>query len=166
MSAATFRTLLETRQWLRTHLEQRRNPFNAIDHEAAARHIETLPGADPVSWAGHWLSEAEGFAARARETEENGEREPARARIFGGSTLAEYVARCPELSLLDQGDLDLPSCPLLLANGKDDRQNASADLHLALEHGGPKTGRMFPGGHMGEGPVLPTVLDRLAERLS
>ncbi|MEU1816819.1 hypothetical protein ABZ543_16690 [Streptomyces roseifaciens] len=28
---------------------------------------------------------------------------PARARIFGGSTFEDYVERCPELSLLDQG---------------------------------------------------------------
>lgn len=44
--------------------------------------------------------------------------------------------------------------------GRDaERQNASADLHLALEHGGPKMTRMFPGSHIGEGPVLPTVVD-------
>ncbi|WP_201724376.1 alpha/beta hydrolase family protein [Streptomyces antimycoticus] len=91
---------------------------------------------------------------------------PARARIFGGRTFEDYVARCPELSLLDQGVLDLPSCPLLLVNGKDDQQNASADMYLALEHGSPKTARMFPGGHMGVGPVLPSVVNWLAEQLS
>ncbi|NUW33043.1 alpha/beta hydrolase [Nonomuraea sp. SMC257] len=90
---------------------------------------------------------------------------PARARIFGGTTFADYVARCPELSLLDQGILDLRSCPLLLVNGKDDQQNASADIHLALEHGDPKTARLFPGGHMGSGPVLPTIVDWLTDRL-
>ncbi|MFD0167045.1 hypothetical protein ACFVJH_23280 [Streptomyces decoyicus] len=59
-------------------------------------------------------------------------------------------------------------CPLLLVNGEDDlhdRRNAWADLYLALEHG-PKTARMFPGGPMGEGPVLPTVLDWITGRLS
>ncbi|MFE2188578.1 alpha/beta hydrolase family protein [Streptomyces sp. NPDC059455] len=90
---------------------------------------------------------------------------PARARIFGGSTFADYVVRCPELSLLDQGVLDRESCPLLLVNGKDDQQNAAADIHLALEHGDPKTARLFPGGHMGSGPVLPTIADWLADRL-
>lgn len=73
----------------------------------------------------------------------------ARARLFGGKTFEDYIARCPELSLLDQGILDKPSCPLLLVNGKDDLQNASADTHLALEHGDPKTARLYPGGHMG-----------------
>jgi len=89
----------------------------------------------------------------------------ARARIFGGSTFEDYVAHCPKLSLLDQGILELPCCPLLLVNGKDDLQNASADIHLALEYGNPKTARLFPGGHMGEGPVLPTVSSWLVQQL-
>ncbi|WP_058041216.1 hypothetical protein [Streptomyces roseifaciens] len=64
---------------------------------------------------------------------------PAGARIFGGRALEDYVDRCPELSLLDQGVLDMPCCcPLLLVNGKDDQQNTSADLCLALEHGAPR----------------------------
>jgi esterase FrsA len=90
----------------------------------------------------------------------------ARARIFGGSTFEDYVAECPKLSLLDQGILDQPCCPLLLVNGKDDLQNASADIHLALEHGDPKTARLFPGGHMGDGPVLPTVSSWLVQQLT
>ena len=90
----------------------------------------------------------------------------ARARIFGGDTFDDYIAHCPELSLLDQGVLDQPSSPLLLVNGKDDQQNASADIYLALEHGDPKTARMFPGGHMGDGPVLPTVSDWLEQQLA
>ncbi|MCT7657995.1 alpha/beta hydrolase family protein [Mycobacterium deserti] len=73
----------------------------------------------------------------------------ARARIFGGSTFEDYVAHCPQLSLLDQGVLDMPCCPLLMVNGKDDLQNASADITLALEYGDPKTARLYPGGHMG-----------------
>lgn len=90
----------------------------------------------------------------------------ARARIFGGKDFDDYVAHCPGLSLLDQGVLDQPSCALLLVNGKDDQQNASADIYLALEHGDPKTARMFPGGHMGDGPVLPTVSDWLERQLA
>ncbi|MFE5119466.1 alpha/beta hydrolase family protein [Streptomyces sp. NPDC056669] len=371
MPAAPSRTLPEAQQWLRDHLERRDHPFNAIDHAAAARHIDTLPGTDPETWAGHWLAGAEDFAVRACEAESGGDREgalenwwqayqfaflgrfpsplhpaklaayhravecfrrvsaleptpiqhvalpfegrdgdgdmvrffvarppggaarppvvmmwggidvwkeesyargrmlrergfatlhidkpgvgqsplhagrdaerqwdpvfawlrdqddldtgrvaalglsfggywalklahthrehlaaavnwgggvhltfqpewqersrnassylmdlmPARARIFGGETFEDYVARCPELSLLDQGVLDMPSCPLLLVNGKDDQQNASADMYLALEHGSPKTARMFPGGHMGAGPVLPSVVNWLTEQL-
>ncbi|WP_432841949.1 alpha/beta hydrolase family protein [Dactylosporangium sp. CA-092794] len=88
----------------------------------------------------------------------------ARARIFGGATFADYVARCPELSLLDQGVLDGPSCPLLLVNGKDDLQNASADIALALEHGDPKTARLYPGGHMGAD--MKAIQDVIADWLS
>ncbi|MEO3854282.1 alpha/beta fold hydrolase [Acrocarpospora sp. B8E8] len=88
----------------------------------------------------------------------------ARARIFGGSTFEDYVARCPELSLLDQGLMDGPSCPLLLVNGKDDLQNASADITLALEYGDPKTARLYPGGHMGAD--MKTIQDVIAQWLS
>ena len=90
----------------------------------------------------------------------------ARAAIFGGKTFEDYVARCPELSLLDQGLLDQPSAPILLVNGRHDLQNATDDIYLALEHGDPKAARIFPGGHMGEGPTVPTIGDWLAERLA
>ncbi len=90
----------------------------------------------------------------------------ARAALFGGTTFEEYVARCPELSLLDQGLLDEPSAPLLLVNGRNDLQNATDDIYLSLEHGDPKAVRIFPGGHMGEGPTVPTIGDWLAERLA
>jgi esterase FrsA len=89
-----------------------------------------------------------------------------RARLFGGTTFEDYVACCPELSLLDQGVLDRPSCPLLLVNGKDDQQNSPDDMVLALEHGDPKTARYFPGGHMGTGPIMPTILAWLERELA
>jgi hypothetical protein len=83
---------------------------------------------------------------------------PARARIFGGETFDDYVARCQELSLLDQGLLEQPSAPLLLVNGRADLQNSIQDVYLSLDHGDPKSARVFDGGHMGEGPVVPTIL--------
>lgn len=91
---------------------------------------------------------------------------PSRARIFGEATFEDYIARCPELSLLEQGVLDIPCAPLLLVNGVDDQQNDATDIHLALEHGDPKTARLFPGGHMGTGPVGPVVIDWLVARLT
>jgi len=91
---------------------------------------------------------------------------PSRARIFGGRDFDDYIARCPELSLLDQGILDLPCSPLLLVNGKDDQQNDARDIYLALEHGDPKTARLFPGGHMGTGPVGATVINWLLAQLA
>ena len=90
---------------------------------------------------------------------------PARARIFGGETFDDYIARCGELSLLDQGLLDGPSAPLLLVNGRDDVQNSIDDIYLSLDHGDPKSARVFDGGHMGEGPVVPTIVGWVGERL-
>jgi esterase FrsA len=90
---------------------------------------------------------------------------PARARIFGGETFEDYVASCPGLSLLDQGLLDQPSAPLLLVNGRDDVQNSIDDIYLSLDHGDPKAARVFDGGHMGEGPVAPTIADWVAVQL-
>jgi len=84
---------------------------------------------------------------------------PARARIFGGETFDDYVSRSAELSLLDQGLLDTPSAPLLLVNGRDDAQNSIDDIYLSLDHGDPKSARVFDGGHMGEGPVVPTIVE-------
>ncbi|MBU6529619.1 alpha/beta hydrolase family protein [Streptomyces mayonensis] len=370
MSADLTRTLHDAQDWLRTHLAERRNPFNAIDEAAARRAIDTLPGTDPVTWAGHWTGIAADFADRAGSQEKSGdlkeareawwqayqfaflgrypspvhpakldayvqarayfahatalddppvehvtvpfeggenegdtvsffvarprgvERPPvvmmwggidvwkeetyargrklrergfatlhmdkpgvgqspvlagpdaerqwdpvfawlensdldasrcaalglsfggywamklahthrerltaavnwgggvhltfqpewqeksrnassylmdlmaARSRIFGGRTFEDYVAACPQLSLLDQGILERPCAPLLLVNGIDDRQNSAEDIHLSLRHGDPKTARLFPGGHMGTGPVMPTITDWLTARLT
>lgn len=90
----------------------------------------------------------------------------ARARIFGGETFEDYVARCQELSLLDQGLLDQPSAPMLLVNGRDDVQNSIDDIYLSLDHGDPKSVRVFDGGHMGEGPVAPTIVAWVARELA
>jgi hypothetical protein len=90
----------------------------------------------------------------------------ARARIFGGKTFEDYIAKCQELSLLDQGYLDTNSAELLLVNGRDDVQNSIEDIYLSLDHGNPKSARIFDGGHMGIGPVLPTILTWLEQRLS
>jgi esterase FrsA len=88
-----------------------------------------------------------------------------RQRMLGAADDAEYVAFFQRLSLLDQGLLDQPSAPLLLVNGKEDRQCPVADIHLLLEHGTPKSVRLFPGGHMGLTPqTLPTIVDWLAKQ--
>lgn len=89
----------------------------------------------------------------------------ARARIFGGETFEDYVARCRELSLLDQGLLDRSCAPLLLINGRDDLQNSIDDIYLSLDHGDPKSVRVFDGGHMGEGPVVPTIVEWVSRQL-
>ncbi|MEF9926856.1 MAG: alpha/beta hydrolase [Massilia sp.] len=86
-----------------------------------------------------------------------------RQRMLGASTDQEYIEFFRRLSLVDQGLLDMPCSPLLLVNGKHDKQCPIADLHLLTEHGSPKAVRLFPGGHMGNTPqTLPTVVQWLA----
>ncbi len=87
-----------------------------------------------------------------------------RAAALGLETADEYIAAAPALSLLTQGLLDGPSCAMLLTDGKDDQQVPIEDFYLLLEHGSPKDARIFPGGHMGEGPVQQTVVDWIVAR--
>jgi esterase FrsA len=86
-----------------------------------------------------------------------------RSRMLGATTDEEYIAGFERLSLLDQGLLEKVCAPLLLVNGKDDRQCPIEDVHLLLEHGSPKSVRLFPGGHMGHTPqTVPTIIAWLA----
>ena len=90
----------------------------------------------------------------------------ARANLFGKKTFDELCAVMPSLSLLDQGWLDKPCAPLLIVNGKEDKQVPLEDFYLLLERGSPKTIRLFPGGHMGAIPnIFKTVLAWLHEKL-
>jgi hypothetical protein len=53
-----------------------------------------------------------------------------------------------------------------LVNGKEDKQVPLEDFYLLLEHGHPKTIRLFPGGHMGNIPfVFETVIPWLHQKL-
>ena len=76
----------------------------------------------------------------------------ARAAIFGGETFEDYVARCPELSLLSQGLLDQPCAPLLLVNGRDDVQNWIDDIYLSLDAWRPQGGSRVRRRPHGRGP--------------
>jgi len=90
----------------------------------------------------------------------------ARANLFGKKTFDELCTVMPALSLVDQGLLDKPCAPLLIVNGKEDKQVPLDDFYLLLEHGNPKAIRLFAGGHMGAIPNLfKTVLAWLHERL-
>jgi len=91
----------------------------------------------------------------------------ARCRLFGVDNLDDLVEPWSELSLKDQGWLDKPSCPMLIVNGKNDLQTPIADLYILLEHGTPKSARVFPGGHMGQTPeTFPTIVNWLKNELS
>ena len=76
------------------------------------------------------------------------------------------MAYVPRLSLLEQRLVDQPCAPLLLVNGKGDTQTPIEDIYFLMEHGSPKTARVFPGGHMGNTPdTLPTIIRWLRERV-
>jgi esterase FrsA len=91
----------------------------------------------------------------------------ARCHIFGVDHLDELLTVWPSLSLKAQGWLEEPSCPMLIVNGKEDLQTPIADLYILLEHGTPKSARVFPGGHMGQTPeTLPTIIAWLKNELS
>jgi esterase FrsA len=89
-----------------------------------------------------------------------------RCRMLGARNDAEYVEGFARLSLLEQNILDKPCAPMLLVNGKEDRQCPIEDLNLLLEHGSPKAVRLFPGGHMGLTPrTLPTIVEWLTKQV-
>ncbi len=80
----------------------------------------------------------------------------ARGRAVGTRTMDEFLAAVPRFSLLSMGLLDKPSAPLLCVNGKLDDQAPIDDVYLLMEHGSPKTARIYPEGHhMGRTPGIP-----------
>lgn len=90
-----------------------------------------------------------------------------RMAMLGATDDEGYIEGFRQLSLIDQGLLDRPCAPLLLVNGKDDRQCPNADIDLLLEHGNPKAVRLFPGGHMGNTPqTLPTIVAWIVSQFS
>ena len=79
---------------------------------------------------------------------------------------------CAPLSLKTMGLLDKKSAPLLGVNGKLDDQAPIADVYLLMEHGNPKSARVYPEGHhMGRTPgqhpdeIANTIVGWLKERL-
>jgi esterase FrsA len=81
----------------------------------------------------------------------------ARGRAMGVTTLEEFLDAAPRLSLLTMGLLDKPSAPLLGVNGKLDDQAPVDDIYLLMEHGRPKSARIYAGGHhMGRTPGEPS----------
>jgi hypothetical protein len=80
----------------------------------------------------------------------------AKCAMHGAKDLDDLLARARPFSLLEQGLLDRPSCPMLVVNGARDTQVPIADLYLLLEHGDAKDAWVNPqGGHMGRSPQWP-----------
>jgi pimeloyl-ACP methyl ester carboxylesterase len=130
-----------------------------------------------VSWGGHWAARV-AFAEKDRlravvdwagptdvyfsrewQSKALGTREylfdlfAARAGVYGVSTLEEFYAYGPRMSLKNADALSRPSAPMLLVNGEKDSQVPIEDLYLLLRHGSPKEAWVNPqGGHIGRGP--------------
>lgn len=80
----------------------------------------------------------------------------ARGQATGWKTMDEFIANIGRFSLQAMGLLDKPSAPILGINGKRDDQAPIADVYLLLEHGSPKSARVYPEGrHMGRTPGMP-----------
>lgn len=129
-------------------------------------HRDRIAGA--VNWGGgaHYMFQRD-WISRSRHPESYlMELVETRMMMLGAKTEEEYAAFFERLSLLDQGLLDRPNAPLLLVNGREDQQCPVADIDLLVDHGQPKSVRMFPGGHMGITPkTLPTIIDWLCNRV-
>jgi esterase FrsA len=96
----------------------------------------------------------------------------ARGRAMGTTTLEDFLDAAPRLSLLTMGLLDKPSAPILGVNGKLDDQAPVDDIYLLMEHGSPKSARIYAQGHhMGRTPGEPsehitaTIVEWLREQL-
>jgi len=147
----------------------------ALDYLATRPEIDAKRiGVQGGSWAGHWAAKL-AIVERERlkavvsqggpihfyfqpewQTKALGTREylfdlfPARASVYGVSTLEEFLAYGPRLSLKNEGLIAKPSAPMFLVNGDHDSQVPIADLDLMLHSGSPKEAWVNPGGgHMG-----------------
>jgi esterase FrsA len=96
----------------------------------------------------------------------------ARSRAMGTKTLEEFLDIAPRFSLLTMGLIGQPSAPILGVNGKLDDQAPVDDIYLLMEHGSPKSARIYASGHhMGRTPGEPsehiteTIVEWLKERL-
>lgn len=121
-----------------------------------------------VNWGGgaHHMFQREWVEASRHPESYLMELVETRRRMLGVQDDQGYIDAFAKLSLKDQGLLDGPCAPMLLVNGKDDRQCPIADIHLLYESGSPKTVRLFPGGHMGFGPhTVPTIVAWLKQQL-
>jgi pimeloyl-ACP methyl ester carboxylesterase len=96
----------------------------------------------------------------------------ARGRAVGVNSVEDFLKAVAPLSLKTMGLLDKKSAPLLGVNGELDDQAPIADVYLLLEHGNPKSARIYPDGHhMGRTPGQPaehithTIVDWLKDQL-
>lgn len=130
----------------------------------AHKYRERIAGA--VNWGGgvHYMFQPEWIGRSRYPDSYLMELVETRQQMLGATSWEEYLEGFRRLSLLDAGLLDTPCAPLLLVNGREDKQCPVADIDLLLGLGSPKAVRLFPGGHMGLSPqTLPTIVDWMCE---
>jgi len=135
---------------------------------AKMAHVEAKRLRASVVWGGgvHYFFQADWLRESTNAESYLMDHDIARCRLFGVDSLEELYKPWSELSLKDQGWLDQPSCAMLIVNGKEDLQTPITDLYMLLEHGTPKSARIFPGGHMGQTPqTFPTIVSWLKNEL-
>jgi esterase FrsA len=128
---------------------------------AKMAHVEAARLRAAVVWGGgvHYFFQEDWLRESTHADSYLLDHDIARCSVFGVKTLDELAQVFPAMSLKTQGWLDKPSCPMLIVNGKDDKQTPIDDLYVLLEHGAPKSARVFPGGHMGQTrETLPTIV--------
>lgn len=144
--------------------------FIATRPDLDARRVVVYGG----SWGGHWAARL-AYTERARirgavvqggpvhdyfqpewQQKALGTREylfelfEARAAIYGVSTLDDFLAYGPRMSLVTSGMISQPSAPMLLIGGLNDTQVPADDLFRLMRSGSPKEVWFNPaGGHMG-----------------
>jgi len=149
-----------------------------LDALAARKDIDAKRiGFMGVSWGGHWAARAaftekdrlravvdwagpsDVYFSRDWQSKALGTREylfdlfAARAGVYGISSLEDFYAYGPRMSLKSGDWLSKPSAPMLLVNGEKDSQVPIEDLYLLLRNGSPKEAWVNPqGGHIGRGP--------------
>ena len=135
---------------------------------AKMAHVEAQRLRASVVWGGgvHYFFQQDWLRESTNAESYLMDHDVARCRLFGVTSLDELMKPWGALSLKDQGWLDKPSCPMLIVNGKKDLQTPIDDLYILLEHGTPKSARVFPGGHMGQTPqTFPTIVNWLKNEL-
>jgi pimeloyl-ACP methyl ester carboxylesterase len=161
-------------QWVQQHPELDGNRIGLIGRSFGGHWATKLAHLMPdelrcaVNWGGgiHFMFQPEWIEQSRYPDSYLMELVETRSRMLGATNDAEYIEGFRVLSLLDQNLLSKPCAPLLLVNGKDDKQCPIADIHLLLEHGSPKAVRLFPGGHMGFGPdTVPAIVRWVTQQL-
>ncbi len=110
--------------------------------------------AGAVSWAGgaHHMFQREWIEASRYPDSYLMDLAEARGRMLGADRRRGYVERFALLSLLDQGILEKPCAPLLLCNGKFDKQCPVEDIYAAARSRQPEERALFPGRSHGPRP--------------